>query len=89
MKNSRKDSGMVEFHADKNLDLRGKICPMTFVYTKLALEKISRGKILKVTLDFPPAFTNVPHSIRIQKLGRVIGEQQEGKVKTFWIQKGD
>ena len=89
MKNPGKNSGNVEFCADESLDLRGKICPMTFVYTKLALENISQGKILKVTLDFPPAFTNVPHSIKIQKLGRVIGEHQEGKVRTLWIQKGD
>lgn len=88
MKNFGKDSGKFEFHADENLDLRGKICPMTFVYTKLALENISRGKILKVTLDFPPAFTNVPRSVKIQNLGRVIGEQYEGKVGTLWIQKG-
>ena len=88
MKNSGKDKGKAAYHADENLDLRGKICPMTFVYTKLALENISNGKTLKVTLDFPPAFTNVPRSVKIQKLGRVIGEQQEGKVRTFWIQKG-
>ncbi len=88
MKSFGEDSIKVGFHADENLDLRGKICPMTFVYTKLALENISNGKILKVTLDFPPAFTNVPRSVKIQKLGRVIGEQQDGKVRTLWIQKG-
>ena len=89
MKDSGEDNGKVDFYADEYLDLRGKICPMTFVYTKLALEKISRGKILKVTLDFPPAFKNVPDTINSQKLGRVIGEQQEGKVRTLWIRKGD
>ena len=79
MKNPGKDKAKAAYHADENLDLRGKICPMTFVYTKLALENISRGKILKVKLDFPPAFTNVPRSVKLQKLG---------KVRTFWIQKG-
>jgi len=88
MKDTGKDSGKFDFHADEHIDLRGKICPMTFVYTKLALEKISLGKILKVTLDFPPAFKNVPNTVNTQKLGRVIGEQQEGKVRTLWIQKG-
>ena len=76
MENSGKKSGKDELYADEQLDLRGKICPMTFVYTKLALEKISRGKILKVTLDFPPAFKNVPNTVNTQKLGRVIGVQQ-------------
>ena len=89
MENSGKKSSKDELYADEQLDLRGKICPMTFVYTKLALEKISRGKILKLTLDFPPALKNVPDTINNQNLGRVIGEHQDGKVKTLWIQKGD
>jgi TusA-related sulfurtransferase len=87
MKNMGNGKSKAAFHEDESLNLRGKICPMTFVYTKLALEKISHGKVLKVTLDYVPAFTNVPRSIKIQKLGRVIGEQQNGNVKTLWIKK--
>jgi TusA-related sulfurtransferase len=87
MKHPDKDTEKEAFHADESIDLRGRICPLTFVYTKLALEKLSRGKVLEVTLDYPPAFANVPRSIKIQKLGRVIGEKQDGKVKTLWIKK--
>lgn len=33
------------------LDLRGVACPMNFVKTRLYLDKINRGEMLKVILD--------------------------------------
>ena len=33
------------------LDLRGTPCPLNFILTKLALEKLSAGKWLQVDLD--------------------------------------
>jgi TusA-related sulfurtransferase len=74
--------------ADVTLDLKGKQCPMTFVYTKLGLEKMQPGQVLKVILDYIPSFTNVPRSIELQHLGEVINEQQDGEDnKTLWIRK--
>jgi len=74
--------------ADVELDLRGKKCPMTFVYTKLALEKLASGQRLQVVLDYPPSFINVPRSVQLQKLGEVIFETPEdGAEKTLWIKK--
>ncbi len=74
-------------NADDVIDLRGKICPMTFVYTKLALEKLQAGQVLKVILDYPPAFKNVPRSVASQALGEVIAKRTEGETKVFWIKK--
>ncbi len=34
-----------------SLDLRGTPCPLNFVRTRLALEKIPRGALLQVDLD--------------------------------------
>lgn len=61
---------------DKYLDLRGKVCPMTFVYTKLALEELESGQILEVILDYPPSFANVPRSVALQNLGTLEAEDQ-------------
>ncbi len=72
---------------DKEIDLRGKVCPMTFVYTKIALEEMQRGQLLLVILDYPPSFMNVPHSVKIQKLGTVVDEKQEGKEKRLLIER--
>jgi tRNA 2-thiouridine synthesizing protein A len=74
-------------NADVESDLRGKKCPMTFVYTKIALEEMKSGEILKIILDFPPAFVNVPKSVKIQELGTIIDEKEEGEDKIFWIKK--
>ena len=69
------------------IDLRGKQCPMTFVYTKVALEEMVKNQILEVILDFKNAFTNVPKSVRKQNLGEIIKEKEENGIKTLWIKK--
>lgn len=51
----------VEIH--KELDLRGEICPYTFVKTKLALEPMASGQVLRVLVDYEPATGSVPRSV--------------------------
>jgi len=51
------------------LDLRGEVCPFTFVRTKLRLEELPLGAELCVLLDHPAAARNVPRSL--------VGEGQE------------
>jgi tRNA 2-thiouridine synthesizing protein A len=45
------------------LDLRGEVCPYTFVRTKLALEELADGDELVLILDHRPAFTNIPQAL--------------------------
>ena len=45
------------------LDLRGEVCPYTFVRTRLALEVLPLGASLAVIVDFEPARRNVPRSV--------------------------
>jgi tRNA 2-thiouridine synthesizing protein A len=54
------------------LDLRGEICPFTFVRTKLALESMAAGERLRVIVDHPAARLNVPRSLE-QWQQRVLG----------------
>jgi len=49
---------------DVELDLRGEVCPYTFVKSKLALEEMAVGQVLRVIVDYPPATENVPRSMR-------------------------
>ncbi len=46
------------------LDLRGEVCPFTFVRTRLALEALPLGARLAVVVDHEPATRNVPRSAR-------------------------
>lgn len=56
----------------KKIDIKGQICPMTFVYTKLALEELNKGDILEVELNFLPAIKNVPENCKRQSLAELI-----------------
>lgn len=46
------------------LDLRGVQCPMTFVKTKIALEELADGQVLKILLDDVLASIDVPGNAR-------------------------
>ncbi len=45
------------------LDITNEICPMTFVKTKLMIEKMSRNDVLEVRLKGKEPLTNVPRSV--------------------------
>ncbi len=46
------------------LDLRGEVCPFTFVKTKLKLEELESGEELIAMYDHAPAVENVPRSLK-------------------------
>ncbi|RJP18035.1 MAG: sulfurtransferase TusA family protein [Candidatus Abyssobacteria bacterium SURF_5] len=52
-----------EHTPDKELNLKGEICPYTFVRSKLAIEEMRPGQILRVIVDYEPATRNVPRSM--------------------------
>ena len=68
----------------QKLDIRGKVCPMTFVYTKLELEEMKSGEILEIILDFPAALKNVPANCERQKLGTLIEVKALDTDKKTW-----
>jgi len=47
----------------RELDLRGDVCPITFVKSKLALEEMAVGQILRILIDYPGSVINVPKSL--------------------------
>ena len=49
---------------DHLIDITGEVCPITFVKTKLALEKMSSGQVLGVDLQGREPLDNVPRSAR-------------------------
>jgi len=49
---------------DKELNLRGKICPYTFIESMLALEEMETNQVLRVIVDYPPAVCDVPRSLK-------------------------
>jgi TusA-related sulfurtransferase len=49
---------------DKELNLKGKVCPYTFLETMLVLEEMKTGEVLRVIVDYPPAACDVPESLK-------------------------
>jgi TusA-related sulfurtransferase len=46
------------------LDITGDVCPLTFVKTKLLLERLSPGDIVEIRLRGAEPLANVPRSLR-------------------------
>jgi TusA-related sulfurtransferase len=40
---------------DRELNLKGKICPYTFIESMLTLEEMKPDEVLRVIVDYPPA----------------------------------
>ncbi len=55
---------MENIKIDRELDLKGEVCPFTFVKSKLILEQMEPGQVLRVILDYKPSVENVPKSMR-------------------------
>lgn len=46
----------------RSIDITDQVCPMTFVHTKLELEKIDVGDVLEVRLKGAEPLDNVPRN---------------------------
>lgn len=73
---------------DAILDLRGVVCPLNFVKTKLRLEDMQDGQILKVVLDNGEALQNVPRSVKEEGHRIVKADEQDDGSYTLLIRKG-
>ena len=72
---------------DFSLDLRGEICPINFVKTKLKLEEMGRGEILEVLIDAGEPIVSVPRSIK-EEGHKVINVQKVDEHFRLLIEKG-
>ncbi len=55
---------MSETVIDKKIDIRGLVCPYTFVKSKLAVESLEVGQVLEILLDYEDASNNIPKSMQ-------------------------
>lgn len=70
------------------LDITGDICPITFVRTKLALERLQPGEILQVRLKGGEPLRNVPRSAREQGHEVLSVEPSDSGTHTIVIRRG-
>lgn len=60
--------------ADRDIDITRDVCPMTFVKTRIALDRLSPGQILRVRLRGEEPVRNVPRTATEQ--GHTVLEQR-------------
>jgi len=56
-----------EIKVDKTLDVKGEICPNPDVRTLTTLEKMEKGQILEVLLDYPLSVERIPRNVENRK----------------------
>ncbi|TAJ40865.1 MAG: sulfurtransferase TusA family protein [Reyranella sp.] len=72
--------------ADHDIDITGEVCPMTFVRTKLKLERLQPGEVLSVRLKGEEPLRNVPRAARDE--GHIIlGIEDDGDTHIVTIQR--
>jgi len=48
---------------DKTINIKGLVCPYTFVKAKLAIESMEVGQVLEILLDYEEASRSIPKSM--------------------------
>jgi len=74
--------------ADKELDITGVTCPITFVKSKLTLERMESGQVLKILIDYQPSAVNVPRSLENEGHEILSLVEAEGPLWTLIVRKG-
>ena len=55
---------MADIAFDDQVDITDKVCPLTFVKAKVALEELDDGQILAIRMNDGEPVQNVPRSIK-------------------------
>ena len=73
---------------DRELDITGEICPMTFVRTRLALDGMAPGETLLVRLRGEEPLRNVPQTAREQGHEVLSIETEPDGITVLLVRKG-
>jgi tRNA 2-thiouridine synthesizing protein A len=76
----------MSIQADHDIDITGEVCPMTFVRTKLRLERMEPGEILAVRLRGDEPLRNVPRAARDEG-HTILGIEADGDIHIVTIRR--
>ena len=71
---------------DQIIDITGEVCPMTFVRTKLKLERMRSGEVLSVRLRGEEPLRNVPRAAR-EEGHTILGIEADGEAHIVTIRR--
>jgi TusA-related sulfurtransferase len=72
--------------SDHAIDITGEVCPMTFVRTKLKLERMRPGEVLSVRLIGEEPLRNVPRAAR-EEGHTILGIEDDGEAHIVTIRR--
>jgi tRNA 2-thiouridine synthesizing protein A len=76
----------MSIRTDHDIDITGEVCPMTFVRTKLRLERMNPGETLAVRLRGDEPLRNVPRAARDEG-HTILGIETDGDIHTVTIRR--
>ena len=71
---------------DQTIDITNEVCPMTFVRTKLKLERMRPGEVLSVRLIGEEPLRNVPRAAR-EEGHTILGIEDDGEAHIVTIRR--
>ena len=72
--------------SDDAIDITNEVCPMTFVRTKLKLERMRPGEVLRVRLKGDEPLRNVPRAAR-EEGHSILGIEDDGEAHIVTIRR--
>jgi len=61
---SQRGEKVESMKVNRVINLKGEVCPYTFVKSLLTLEEMEDGQVLQVIVDYLPSVENVPRSLK-------------------------
>ena len=55
---------MADIKVDEEVDITDKVCPLTFVQAKVAIDELDEGQIIAIKMNDGEPVQNVPRSIK-------------------------
>ena len=55
---------MADFQIDDTVDITDKVCPLTFVKAKVAIDELDDGEVIAIRMNDGEPVQNVPRSIK-------------------------
>jgi tRNA 2-thiouridine synthesizing protein A len=82
------NTGPSDVVADQTIDITRDICPMTFVRTRLALDRLPKGAVLKVLLRGAEPLRNVPRTAAAQGHAVLHMDEAADGITALWLRRG-
>jgi tRNA 2-thiouridine synthesizing protein A len=74
---------MAEIKFDEQVDITDKVCPMTFVKAKVAMDELEDGEVLAIRMNDGEPVQNVPRSMKEE--GHQILKLQDNEDGTYTL----